>query len=82
MDLVVRPGGVVAAVYTEDFDFQTLGTASIRRASHVEPDGLGRWRADLSPVGGLTLGPFTLRSQALAAETTWLGDRLADLPLD
>ncbi len=27
---------------------------------------------DLSPVGGPVLGPFRLRSQALAAEQAWL----------
>ena len=41
---------------------------SITRASHVEPDAEGRWLADLTPVAGPVLGPFDLRSEALAAE--------------
>ncbi|MEQ8786545.1 MAG: hypothetical protein RIC55_09610 [Pirellulaceae bacterium] len=44
----------------------------IERASHVEPNPDGTWSADLSPVGGPTLGPFGLRSRALDAEVAWL----------
>ena len=43
---------------TRRLTFDKLGTLAIKRASHVEPDGLGRWHADLSPVGGPFLGPF------------------------
>ena len=82
MDLIVHPSGVVAAIYSEQIDFTALGKPAIRRASHVEPDGDGQWWADLAPMGGPKLGPFALRSMALAAETTWLGERLADLPID
>ena len=32
----------------------------------------GRWSADLAPVCGPSLGPFALRSEALAAEREWL----------
>ena len=80
--IVVRPGGRVVAVYSDALRLAVLGHLSIRRASHVEPDEQGRWWADLAPVGGPRLGPFELRSEALAAETRWLGDRLADLPID
>jgi len=38
----------------------------------VEPDEQGQWSAELSPVQGPILGPFDLRSHALAAETAWL----------
>jgi len=38
----------------------------------VEPDQQGRWWADLSPIRGPSLGPFTQRSEALAAEHAWL----------
>lgn len=82
MDIIVRPSGLVAAIYAEQIDFTALGDALIRRASHVEPDGNGQWWADLGPMGGPKLGPFPVRSIAIAAETTWLGDRLADLTLD
>jgi hypothetical protein len=49
-----------------------LGGLAIQRASHVEPDAQGQWLADLSPIGGPTLGPFATRSEALAAEEAWL----------
>lgn len=72
MILVVQPGGEVRCVYGEAIDFGILGTVSIRRGSHVEPDKDGRWLADLSLVGGPNLGPFARRSEALAAERAWL----------
>ena len=72
MDLVIKPSGTIAAIYTEAIDLATLGTPIIRRASHVEPDVQGGWSADLSPVGGPMLGLFALRSAALAAEVAWL----------
>ena len=53
-------------------DLDTLGQPHIQRASHVEPDGRGQWIADLAPVGGPKLGPFSLRSAALEAERRWL----------
>ena len=49
-----------------------LGALRITRASTVEPDETGRWTADLRACGGPVLGPFALRSQALAAEVAWL----------
>lgn len=72
MELVVDPGGAVRTVYSEAIDLSTLGRLHISRASHVEPDGSGCWWADMSPVGGLVLGPFDHRSDALDAEITWL----------
>ena len=80
MDVVVRPDGRVVAVYTEALELRALGTTTIRRASHIEPDVNGSWWADLAPVGGPKLGPYDLRSAALAAESSWLGDHLAALP--
>ena len=82
MDLIVHPSGQTAAIYAEQIDFTALGKPTIRRASHVEPDESGVWWADLAPMGGPKLGPFAIRSNAIAAETTWLGERLADLPID
>ena len=72
MQLVVKPTGQVRCVYTERVNLSALGILHIRRASLVEPTSLGRWTADLSPVGGPVLGPFFLRSEALAAEARWL----------
>jgi hypothetical protein len=72
MRLVIEPDGTVRCVYAEAIDLASLGAPTIRRASHVEPDAEGRWWADLSPVAGPRLGPFLTRSQALAAEQSWL----------
>lgn len=52
------------------------GTASIRRASHVEPTSDGLWTADMSPMNGPMLGPFETRQKALDAETDWLKAQL------
>jgi hypothetical protein len=82
MHLVVEPGGQVRCLYGEALDLASLGLLSIRRASHVEPDGEGAWWADLSPLGGPRLGPFTHRSLALTAEESWLECHwLESLPL-
>ena len=76
--LVVGQGGTVTGLYDEAIDLGQLGKLNITRASHVEPDELGQWWADLQPVGGPKLGPFAARSQALAAEVVELERRLAD----
>ena len=72
MQLVVQPTGQVRCLYGEAVDLAALGTLHVQRASHVEPDAHGRWTADLRHVDGPLLGPFTLRSEALAAEQRWL----------
>jgi hypothetical protein len=72
MDLFISPTGTVHCLYTEELDLGVLGRRSIRRASHVEPTAEGQWTADLSPLGGPVLGPFPLRSEALAAEVRWI----------
>jgi hypothetical protein len=72
MKLQIDPDGTVRCVYAEAIDLAALGTPTIRRASHVEPDQHGSWWADLSPVGGPILGPFASRTLALAAEQAWL----------
>ncbi len=70
MDLIVDPNGDVTTLYTELMDLSALGAMNITRASHVEPDESGQWYADI--VDGPKLGPFTRRSEALAAEVAWL----------
>lgn len=72
MQLVIDPCGQVRCLYSETIDLAALGSLSIERGSHVEPNEAGQWLADLSPVGVPCLGPFTKRSEALAAEQTWL----------
>ena len=72
MQLIVGRTGRIRAIYSEVIDLDTLGRPAITRASQVEPDGAGRWHADLRPAGGPVLGPYPLRSQALEAEVAWL----------
>ena len=72
MELIVQADGSLRCLYDETVELSALGQVTIRRASHVEPTDQGHWQADLSPVGGPVLGPFVLRSEALAAEVEWL----------
>ncbi len=72
MDLIIESTCDIRCIYSETIDLTALGQPSITRASHCEPDSHGRWWADLSPVSGPRLGPFVLRSDALAAELQWL----------
>ena len=72
MQLLIDPKGQVRCVYDETIDLAVFGRLHIARGSHVEPDERGQWLADLAPVSGPTLGPFASRSQALAAERSWL----------
>ena len=92
VDLFFGADGAARAIYTDDVDLRglaaALGTASIDRASHVEPDHAWsdrssiNWWADMSPSGGPLLGPFDRRSDALAAEVAWLQEHLASLGED
>ena len=72
MELLIELGGRARCIYGETINLAQLGTLTIRRGSHVEPDELGQWVCDLSPVSGPTLGPFVSRSEALTAEVAWL----------
>ena len=72
MEIIIKPGGQLTCLYDETLDLHALGRPDIRRGSHVEPDARGQWHADLSPVQGPVLGPFSRRSDALAAERRWL----------
>jgi len=75
MQLLISAAGQVTSLYDESIDLTTLGPLAITRASHVEPDAEGRWRARI--IDGPTLGPFARRSEALAAEAAWLNHRQA-----
>lgn len=71
---VTVQGGQLRAVYDDRLRGlldRTTVVFHVKRASHVEPAG-GAWTADMGPVGGPVLGPFTLRADALAAEQDWL----------
>ena len=82
MPLLVRPDGSMRCVYGEELDLAALGRLRIVRGSHVEPTDDGCWTADLSPSRGPVLGPFRLRSEAIAAERAWLEtNRLDFVPL-
>ncbi|MES2789243.1 MAG: hypothetical protein V4719_06445 [Planctomycetota bacterium] len=72
MELLIERSGGVRCVYGEDIDLRQLGRLSIQRGSHVEPTADGQWTADLSPVNGPQLGPFSTRTEALSAEVAWL----------
>ena len=72
MQLLIQPNGSVRCVYDEAINLSALGRVQIKRGSHVEPDDDGRWFADLTPVSGPQLGPFSQRSEALTAEREWL----------
>jgi hypothetical protein len=74
MEILIASNGTARCIYDEACDLSALGPLVISRASHVEPDEHGLWWADLAPVGGGKLGPFAHRSQALAAEYSWLSD--------
>jgi hypothetical protein len=73
--LTITPTGEVRFIWSDALQpLLALGKAVIRRASHVEPTAVGQWTADLSPVGGPLLGPFTFRQDALDAEVDWLAN--------
>jgi hypothetical protein len=72
MQLLVQTDGGVYCLYDETLDLSVFGRRSIQRVSYVEPTDHGAWQADLSPVDGPVLGPFSLRSTALEAERSWL----------
>jgi hypothetical protein len=70
MVVVVTPEGMVRTLYHEAWSLAALGSLHIQRASHVEPTADGQWFARI--IQGPTLGPFSFRSEALAAEIDWL----------
>lgn len=84
--VVVTPEGTMRFIYRDALrPLLEAGQAKIERASHVEPvrdaflHGGTMWEADLSPVHGPVLGPFTTRQEALDAEVEWLDANLGRL---
>lgn len=76
--ITITDSGDARMIYDDDLRglMGMLGTASIRRVSHVEPDESGLWWADMAPMNGPRIGPFHYRYQALSAEREWLEVRL------
>ena len=72
MQLIIDNHGNARCIYDEAIPLHQLGRIKIRRGSHVDPIAGGMWIADMKPVDGPVLGPFNMRSQALAAERRWL----------
>lgn len=70
MVLVIDLAGTIRTIHTELLDLAALGAQNIVRASHVEPDAAGNWYVEI--IEGPRLGPFSRRSEALAAEVAWL----------
>lgn len=73
----VDVAGVLTFVWSDElYPLTVEGATAIYRASHVEPDIRGGWRADLSPIGGPVIGPYRLRRQAIEAEVEWIQDHV------
>jgi hypothetical protein len=72
MQILINSQGNGRCIYGEAIDLRAMGEVHVQRGSHVEPDESGAWWADLSPVDGPKLGPFSTRSVALEAEVKWL----------
>ena len=67
----VAVGGELRAVYHDELAalLRQLGGLRVFRASHVEPsDVADAWQADLSPVGGPLLGPYSTQEEAKCCE--------------
>lgn len=73
MSITITADGTIRFIWSDQLaELAQAGTPTISRASHVEPTTDGKWTADMGPVEGPVLGPFTLRSEALGAEHRWL----------
>ena len=76
MITITIQGGRMEFIYTDNLaPLLDEGDATVQRVSHVEPscvDGRHGWTADMTPVDGPVLGPFTTRADALDAEHVWL----------
>jgi hypothetical protein len=65
--------GEIRYIHNDDLaaNMLKIGQSETKRVSHVEPCD-GGWEADMGPVNGPVLGPFTTRKEALAEEVKWL----------
>jgi hypothetical protein len=77
---IVVSGDRVRFIHQDDLvEAMRIGKTTTRRATHVE-SGEDGWNADLRPVNGPVLGPFTRRDAALQAEADWLRENLTPIP--
>ena len=72
LTITIRNGACVFVYDDALLPVLQAGDATVRRASHVEPDDGGGWFADMGPSGGPVLRGFATRAAALAAEREWL----------
>jgi hypothetical protein len=82
MFVFIEANGDLKFIYCDDVTVAFDESKSVTRASHVEPTADGKWTADMSPVDGPVLGPFELRSEALAAEVAWLTNEMMSRRVD
>jgi len=80
MKMIFDAAGNCRFIHSDELADIAPGPLTIRRASHVEPTDDGRWTADLSPVGGPVLGPYSRRRVALDAEVEWLKSNDVPVP--
>lgn len=77
---IVISGDQLRFIHQDDLaEAMQVGNVTTFRASHLEP-GEDGWNADLRPVNGPVLGPFTRRDTALQAEAKWLRENLTPIP--
>ncbi len=74
INVLIRPDGSVVMIYQEHLSLTALGPGKVKRASEVNPDGEGKWWAQI--YRGPKLGPFAKRSEAVAAEIRYLEEHL------
>lgn len=75
--IISADGESISGIYDDNLaPLLRAGQTTVKRASHVEPDENGYWRADMSPMGGPVLQPRVLRATALADERKWLYEHM------
>ncbi len=74
--LAIESDGAIVMIYDDDDrELIDAGAACIARVSDVEPNENGEWLA-IMRRDSVVLGPFRLRSEALAAEVKYLQAQL------
>jgi len=78
---LIEPGGLVRGLYTDEFDWQTLGSLRVLRAGAVEFDEtMQGWVVTILETGE-RFGPFPRRGEAIEAEVSSLTERFSDRSL-